>query len=186
VQWTKFLEVCGEENEEEEQLLKDCRRLTNTIYDGLDLRVEIMSVIRQRLGDIVLISDPQSNTDAFDANNDNSTKNLAGFAICHCGGGTEAGSNTCYIKFAAVRPSTSGADPLFAARNFDRLIDACTSFASQQGLSRLVAGVNTSRQQAYEKMLSKRFRIDMLGVAMENGNDAGYNKSGVYILDDWR
>lgn len=145
-----------------------------------------MSVIRQQLGDIVLISDPQFNTDTFAANNDNSTRDLVGFTICHCGKGTEAGSNTCYIKFAAVRPPVSENDVLSTARNFDRLIDACTSFASQQGLSRLVAGANTSRRQAYEKMLSKGFRIDTLGVVMQNGNDAGYNRPDIYIMDDWR
>jgi hypothetical protein len=138
-----------------EYLVNGCRRLTTAIYHGLDLRVEIMSVIKQQLGDIVLIWDPDSTNNTTSNNRD-----IAGFAICHCGKGTEAGSNTCYIKFAAVRPPpTSDNDVLFAADNFDRLIDACTTFASQQGLSRLLAGVNTSRRQAYGKMLSKGFRI---------------------------
>jgi hypothetical protein len=147
--------------------------------DGLDLRVEIMSVIKQKLGDIVLIWDPDS-TNNITSNN----RDIAGFAICHCGKGTEAGSDTCYIKFAAVQPPTSDNDVLFAANNFDRLIDACTIFASQQGLSRLVAGANTSRRQAYGKMLSKGFRIEMLGVVMQYGVDVGYND--VYVMDDWR
>ena len=60
------------------------------------------------------------------------------------------------------------------------------TFASQKGLSRLVAGTNTSRRQAYEKMLSKGFRIDMLGVVMQHGIDVGYNRPDVYIMDDWR
>jgi hypothetical protein len=181
LQWSKYSDVSKMEKGSDEYLINGCRRLTNSIYDGLDLRVEIMSVIKQKLGDIVLIYDPDSINNITGKNRD-----IAGFAICHCGAGTEAGSDTCYIKFAAVRPPTSDNDALFAANNFDRLIDACTTFASQQGLSRLVAGANTSRRQAYGKMLSKRFRIDMLGIVMQNGNDVGYNRPDVYVMDDWR
>ncbi|MGH9976279.1 MAG: hypothetical protein ACRD8Z_10655, partial [Nitrososphaeraceae archaeon] len=181
LQWSKYSDVYKREKGSDEHLVNNCGRLTTSIYDGLDLRVEIMSVIRQRLGDIILIWDPDSNNDTSSNNRD-----IAGFAICHCGKGTEAGSNTCYIKFAAVRQSTSDNDVLLAANNFDRLIEACTTFASQRGLSRLVAGANTGRRQAYAKMLSKGFRIDMLGVVMQNGNDIGYNRPNVYIMDDWR
>jgi hypothetical protein len=182
LQWSKYSDVSKGEQESDEYLLKGCRGLTTAIYDGLDLRVEIMSVIKQKLGDIVLIWDPDS-TNNITSNNG---RDIAGFAICHCGKGSEAGSDTCYIKFAAVRPPTSDNDALFAANNFDRLIDACTTFASQQGLSRLVAGANTSRRQAYGKILSKGFRIDMLGVVMQNGVDVGYNRPDAYIIDDWR
>lgn len=180
--WSKYSDVSKMEKGSDEYLINGCRRLTNAIYDGLDLRVEIMSVIKQKLGDIVLIYDPDS-TNNITGNNG---RDIAGFAICHCGKGTEAGSDTCYIKFAAVRPPTSDNDALFAANNFDRLIDACTIFTLQQGLSRLVAGANTSRRQAYGKVLSKGFRIDMLGVVMQNGIDVGYNRPDVYIMDDWR
>lgn len=182
LQWSKYSDVSKREKGSDEHLVNGCRRLTNAIYDGLDLKVEVMSVIKQQLGDIVIIWDPDSTNDTTTSNNN---REIAGFAICHCGAGTEAGSNTCYIKFAAVRPPTSDSDNLVAA-NFDRLIDACTTFALQQGLSRLVAGVNTSRRQAYEKMLSKGFRIDMLGVVMQNGIDVGYNRPDVYVMDDWR
>jgi hypothetical protein len=34
-------------------------------------------------------------------------------------------------------------------------------------------------------MLSNGFHIDMLGVAMQKGNDEGYNRYNVYIMDDW-
>jgi GNAT superfamily N-acetyltransferase len=186
LQWSKYSDVSNRENGSDEYLVNDCRRLTTTIYDGLDLRVEIISVIKQELGDIVLIWDPDSTNNTTSNNNNN--RDIAGFAICHCGKGTEAGSNTCYIKFAAVRPptSTSNNEVLLVADNFDRLIDACTTFASQQGLSRLVAGVNTSRLQAYGKMLSRGFRIDMLGITMHNGVNTGYNRPDVCVIDDWR
>jgi GNAT superfamily N-acetyltransferase len=175
LKWSKYSEVHKEEEQQlqEGDLLNACSMLTNSIYDGLDLRVEIISVIKQRLGDIVLVWDDE------DSNN----KKLVAFGICHCGKGTEAGSNTCYIKFAAVRPRGAAAAD---ESNFQRLLDACESFASEQGLSRLVAGANTARQQAYAKMLSNHFRIDILGIAMQKGNDVGYNRPDVYIIDDWR
>jgi hypothetical protein len=100
--WSKYSDVSKIEKGSDEYLINGCRRLTNSIYDGLDLRVEIMSVIKQKLGDIVLIYDPDSTN-----NTTSNNRNIAGFAICHCGAGTEAGSNTCYIKFAAVQPPTS-------------------------------------------------------------------------------
>ena len=59
-------------------------------------------------------------------------------------------------------------------------------FCVRARTTRLVAGVNTSRQRAYMKMLSHGFHIDMLGVAMQKGYDMGYNRSEVYIIDDWR
>jgi hypothetical protein len=35
-------------------------------------------------------------------------------------------------------------------------------------------------------MLARGFRTDMQGVVMTRPNVAGYNGSGVYLLDDWR
>jgi GNAT superfamily N-acetyltransferase len=178
VKWSKYSEISEQDKDREGHLLDICRRLTNAVYQGLDLSLEIMSVIKQRLGDIVLIWDD----DTSDHN-----QQLSGFAVCHCGKGTEAGSNTCYVKFAAVRSlgTTDDGAPLVES-NFERLIDACETFALEQGLSRLVAGVNTGRQRAYMKMLSHGFRIDMLGIAMQKGSDVGYNRPDVYIIDDWR
>jgi hypothetical protein len=35
-------------------------------------------------------------------------------------------------------------------------------------------------------MLARGFRAELLGVAMEKPNEAGYNRPGVYLIDDWR
>jgi hypothetical protein len=35
-------------------------------------------------------------------------------------------------------------------------------------------------------VLSRRFRVDFLGVAMHKPNEAGYNRPEVYLIDDWR
>jgi hypothetical protein len=101
-------------------------------------------------------------------------------AVCHSGAGTEAGSGVCYVKFGATRPSAD------AKQGFNRLLDACEELASSQNLSRLDAGVNTARHEAYRQMLARGFRTYLLGVAMEKPNEAGYNRSDVYLIDDWR
>ncbi len=188
LRWSRYSELFGkkreldnkqqqrgeEENQEERKFLDVCRRLTHAIYEGLDLRVEIMSVSKQELGDTVLLWDDENTSD------DNYSKTLVGIGICHCGAGSEAGSNTCYIKFGAVKPGPT------AGYNFDKLLDACEAFAAEKGMSRIVAGVNTGRYEAYRKMLSRGFQIDILGIAMHRYNDSGYNKRGVYVIDDWR
>jgi hypothetical protein len=160
--WTKFSDA---PTSERVAIMDACRELTDEIYEGLDVRCEIRAVADQKLGDTVLLWDEGR---------------LAGFAVCHSGAGTEAGSGVCYVKFGAALP---GAD---AAQNFDRLLDACEDLASSQSLSRLTAGVNTARHEAYGHMLARGFRADLLGVAMQKPNEPGYNRSGVYLIDDWR
>ena len=160
--WTKFSDTpTGDRN----AILDRCWELTDTIYEGLDVGPEIRSVADQELGDTILLWDEGK---------------LAGFAVCHTGAGSEAGSGVCYIKFGAARPGTD------AAHYFDGLLDACEELASSQDLSNLSAGVNTARHEAYRQMLARGFRTDLLGVAMQKPNEPGYNRPGVYVIDDWR
>ena len=105
---------------------------------------------------------------------------LVGLAACHCGAGSEAGSNKCYIKFGGVKPGHA------AASNFDRLLDSCEAFAKEQGMTHIVAGVNTGRYEAYRKLFARGFRTDISGVAMQRNNDPGYNEFDKYIIDDGR
>jgi hypothetical protein len=35
-------------------------------------------------------------------------------------------------------------------------------------------------------MLASGFRTDVQGLAMDRPDEAGYNRPGVYIIDDWR
>jgi hypothetical protein len=105
---------------------------------------------------------------------------LTAFAVCHSGAGSEAGSGVCYLKFGAARPSGE------AEQDFRRLLEACEEFAFSKKASLLAAGVNTARHEAYRRMLAHGFRIDLLGVSMAKPNDAGYNRPGVYVVDDWR
>src|SRR4029453_4793457 len=105
---------------------------------------------------------------------------LVGLAVCHCGPGTEAGSGTCYVKFGGARSGPT------ARQDFDRLLKACEEMTSQSGLSRLAAGVNAARHEAYRVMLEYGFRTDLQGVAMHRPNEAGYNRPDVFLIDDWR
>lgn len=126
---------------------------------------EIRAVADQKLGDTILLW---------------KASKLTGLAVCHLGAGTEAGSDVCYVKFGAARP---GRD---ARQDFGRLLDACEQFAASQNLSRLAAGANTARHEAYRQMLTRGFRTDLLGVAMEKPNEAGYNRPDIFLIDDWR
>lgn len=161
-QWTKFSALADHEREE---ALLACARLTDALYAGLDVGLDVRAVAEQGLGETVLLWDEGE---------------LAGFAVCHCGAGSEAGSGTCYVKFGAVRPSP------VAERDFDRLLDACEALAREKGLARLSAGVNTARLEAYRRMLERGFRTDIQGVVLQRAGEPGYNRPGVYLLDDWR
>jgi len=150
---------------DQDQALRACRNLTDSIYEGLDVTSEIRSVQDQNLGETVLVW----GSDSLDA-----------FAVCHCGEGTEAGRNTCYIKFAAVRPG-----PVAESR-FEHLLDACEALSAERGLERMEAGVNLSRSQAYRQMLRRGFRTDTQGVAMHKPDSPAYNRPDAFVLDDWR
>jgi hypothetical protein len=145
--------------------IEACRDLTNEIYEGLDVTQEIRAVFEQSLGETVLVWDDSR---------------LAAFAVCHMGPGTEAGSGTCHIKFGAARPGDR------AEHAFENLLAACEAMAAGKGLSRISGGANTARHEAYRKMLSCGFRTDFQGVAMQKPNEAGYNRPGVFLIDDWR
>ncbi len=138
-----------------------CREIAGAILDGLDLSVEIAAVRAQSLGDTVLLDGD-------------------GFAVCHCGAGTEAGGGSCYVKFAAVRPGAK------AEKNFERLLAACETFAARRGMQRVDAGVNLARHQAYRAMLRAGYRTAFQGVAMQRPDGAGYNRPEVFAIDDWR
>jgi GNAT superfamily N-acetyltransferase len=150
---------------EQYQALRACRSLTGSIYEGLDLTPEISSVKNQNLGETVLMW----GGDSLDA-----------FAVCHCGEGTEAGRNTCFIKFAAVRPGPS------AENKFEHLLDACEALAAERGLQRMEAGVNLNRSQAYRQMLRRGFRTDIQGVAMHKPDSPAYDRPDAFVVDDWR
>jgi GNAT superfamily N-acetyltransferase len=160
--WTKFSDLPVAERE---GMLDRCRVLTGKVFEGLDVEVEIRSVAGQRIGETILLWTGQE---------------LTGLAVCHCGARTEAGSGVCYIKFAAVRPGPT------ADSDFGRLLAASEQLAAERGLGKLSGGVNTARQEAWATMLESGWRGKMAGVAMHRPNEPGYNRPGVFLIDDWR
>ena len=160
--WMKY----SESKEEQGKFLDGCSKITDTIYPGLDLSLEIKAVERMNLGDTVILLD--------------NTKEIAGFAVCHCGANTEAGEDKCYVKFGAVKNSSD------SQRNFANLLNACQNFAITQGLSTVVAGTSIGRHNAYNTMLDQNYSIDFLGVSLHRPNDDAYNAADKYVIDDWR
>lgn len=161
-QWSKYSEIPEGQREE---TLSECRDLTNSLYPGFQLDREIRAVEEQKLGETVLVREGGE---------------LVGFAVCHCGPGTEAGNDKCYVKFGAVKLGTD------AEKLFDRLLDACEALAASRELSQFEAGVNMARHRAYGKMLQWGFRTTIQGVTMHRPNDPGYSRPDVFLIDDWR
>ncbi|MGH9558209.1 MAG: GNAT family N-acetyltransferase [Bryobacteraceae bacterium] len=144
-----------------DEAIRACRELTGDIFEGLDLTREILSVERQKLGDTLLVWGGDR---------------LEAFAVCHCGEGTEAGRESCYLKFAAAR----------GPKEFERLLDACDAFALELGMKRIEAGMNLARREAYNALRQRGYRTNMQGVAMLKPDSPAFNRAGVYVIDDWR
>lgn len=158
-----FARTAGEQRTE---CLAACRDISGALYDGLDLSGEIQAVAALGLGETILIREESGR--------------VTGFAVCHFGAGTEGGSGSCYVKFAAVRPERA------AAANFLKLLGTCEALARDRGLKSLVAGTNLARVEAYRLMRQYGFRTIQQGVAMQRPNEDGFNRPGVFAIDDWR
>lgn len=143
------------------------RELTDSILEGLDITVEIVAVDSQKLGDTVLLWDAGSSR-------------LAGIGVCHIGAGSEAGSGSCYLKFACARPGPG------AENRFEALLNACDALGAGRGASRLTGGVNAARSRAYRLMLGLGFRTDWTGVAMHRPDVPGHCRADAFAIDDWR
>ncbi len=148
---------------EQSSALADCRAVSGSVFPGLDLSREIHAIAAQGLGETLLLR---------------AKGGLAGFALCHVGPGSEAGSGTLFVKFAACRPGDQA--------GFERLLASCESLARAKGMARLVAGCNTARAEAYRLMQARGFRAEIIGVAMHRPGQTGYNRPGIFALDDWR
>ncbi len=152
-------------SDQKEGTLSECRAITESIFVGLDLQREIRAADEQELGDTVLLHDDGE---------------MTGFAVCHWGPGTEAGTGRCYMKFGAIRKRPD------AGKQFERLLKTCEVLASARGASHLIAGVNTARNEAARIMIADGFHTESVGVAMHRPYKQGYNHNDVYVIDDWR
>jgi len=147
------------------EALGACRRLADRIHGGLDLSREIESLESLGTGDTILLEDASG---------------ISGFALCHSGPGSEAGSGQVYLKFAAVAPGDG------AAGRLANLLEACEGFALSQGQGRVVAGVNTARTRAVELLAEVGYQTFMSGIALHKPNDPGFCREDAFVLDDWR
>jgi len=160
--WSKFSDVPDADSV---RYLGMCRGVTGSVYEGLDLEPEITAVRKQGLGDTVLLWEGDA---------------LNGLAVCHCGPGTEAGREVCFVKFAAVLSGTNAGDA------FGRLLTACEELAALRGMKSLVAGVNTACQNACEIMMARGFHNDFQGVLMLRPNEPAFDRPDRYVICDLR
>jgi len=144
-----------------DSIIQECNRLTDSVYPGLSVEREIRAVHAQGLGDTILFWEEGK---------------FVGFAVCHCGPGTEAGNGKCYVKFGVA-----DSEP-----HFEQLLTLCDELAESRGLAQLEAGVNLSRHEAYRHMLEYGYRVERTGVAMHRPQEPGYSRPGVLVIDDWR
>jgi ribosomal protein S18 acetylase RimI-like enzyme len=110
VGWSRFSALSEMQQEE---ALQSCRDVAETVYPGLDLSGEIRATHAQGLGDIVLVE---------------GAPGIAAFAVCHYGPRSEAGADTCFIKFGAVREGQ------LAEYDYLRLLGACEALAVAVGM----------------------------------------------------
>jgi GNAT superfamily N-acetyltransferase len=148
-----------------ERVIEWCARVTDETYPGLEVSREIRAAATQKLGDTVLTF---------------GSGEIDGFAVCHTGPGTEAGTGTCFVKFGAALPGPG------AEHRFARLLSACEAFAAQQGAATLVAGVNTSRRRAHQALLDRGYKAQLVGVTMHKPDESAYHDDTAWVLDDWR
>ncbi len=148
-----------------DSLIDACLAAGDAVQPGLDLRDEIRAAHDNGSADTVLLYEGSR---------------LDGFAVCHCGPGSEAENGSCYVKFGLCRPGPQ------AQAHFGRLLDACDQVAGKRGAEWLVAGANAARRQAYGTMLDSGFRPQIFGIAMHRDDDPGYNREDAWVIDDWR
>ena len=146
-------------------VLDEIRSVTDLVFPGLDVGREVVAVDELQLGDTLLVRREGT---------------LEGIAVCHRGAGSEAGSDTCYVKFAAVRPGPS------AGARFEQLLAACETYAVESRVSRLVAGVDTGRTEAYRRLLARGFRAQQTGLAMWLRRDGAHFGTPDYVIGDLR
>jgi GNAT superfamily N-acetyltransferase len=149
--------------------LMACRDLCEALYEGLDLTDDIEALLEQGIGDVLLVQG-----DAADEGE------IAAFALCHFGEGSEAGTQGLLVKFGAARPGPE------ASRSFTRLFDAAESLAVDVSASRLSTVVDLSHKEAFRALTARSFRADFMGLSMHGGDEVGYHRPELYVVDDVR
>ncbi len=146
-------------------MMQKFRRLTNSIYRGMDVGKEVEIVDGLALGDTLLIEKGHE---------------LVGFAIYHTPGVSEAPQGSLYIKFLAL--NSRHKKPEY----FHQLLAALEEVAHAAGLQRVIAPVYTYYWAAYQALLERGYQIDTTMVRLKRGKLQDYEHPDDLVLDDWR
>jgi predicted N-acetyltransferase YhbS len=140
-------------------------RITGAICRGLDVSKEIEIVDGLALGDTLLLE---------------RGRDLAGFAVYHTPGVSEAPAGTLYVKFLAINPEEARVDTLV------ELVTAVEDVATELGLARVILPVYLRYWQAYGTLVTCGYRVDFTVVRMQRGRQEDYEDPSHLVLDDWR
>lgn len=99
-----------------------------------------------------------------------------GFAACHHGPGTEAGSARLLVKCAVTRNE----DALRA------LLDAVEALAHDRGAPEIEIGVHAARTAAHAALRERGYETAMRGLAMHRHGEPLTARPEALVLDDWR
>ncbi len=149
---------------ERQNAIRTCARLADGLLKGLDLSDEIGAVLKQGIGEVVIVEGRNS---------------LDAFAVCMHGPGSEGGAKQVYVKFAAARGGSGGGD------RFTRLLEAVDAYAFERGAD-VEAGVSLACIDAFRRMRAHGYRVFTQGVAMQQPTGEGFNHPGAYVISDWR
>jgi len=141
------------------------RRLTNSLYRGLDVGKEVEIVDGLALGDTLLLE---------------RGRELVGFAVYHTPGVSEAPQGSLYVKFLAL--DSRHKKPEY----FHQLMTVLEEVAHRAALQRVIAPVYTYYWAAYQGLLERGYHIDVTMVRLKRGKLGDYEEPGGFVLDDWR
>src|SRR3989442_1605692 len=140
-------------------------RITNAICRGMDLSKEVEIVDGLALGDTLLLE---------------RGRDLAGFAIYHTPGVSEAPSGALYVKFLAIDP------PQRKVEHLTEFVAALETLGQALGIQRVILPVYSRYWLAYNTLVHCGYQIDFPMIRMQPGRQEGYQKPNHPVLDDWR
>jgi GNAT superfamily N-acetyltransferase len=149
----------------EETMLSQCRRISERHYPGLDYGKELHSVKDLDLGDTLLLAVGER---------------LYGFAICHTAPGSEADTDSCYIKALLIDPAIDDQETLLA------LVEACEGYARMHKLKTVRLGVNLACWEGYQAVAARGYQMRQLRLRMVRPIDELLSDPSPFHFNDWR
>src|SRR2546427_398770 len=140
-------------------------RITNAICRGMDLSKEVEIVDGLALGDTLLLE---------------RGRDLAGFAIYHTPGVSEAPSGALYVKFLAIDP------PQRKVEHLTEFVAALETLGQELGIQRVILPVYSRYWLAYHTLVQCGYQIDFTMIRIQRGRQEDYEDPTHLVLDDWR